>query len=140
MRIPVALVIALSAQVIGQFVKFFLYSARDGRISPHYLVSSGGVPSAHTAFVTALATYIGATAGLTSDLFAVAAVFGSIVIYDAFRLRGHVQHHAAILNRLVLEPRGEEPTSEMIGHSLVEIAFGALLGGAVAGIGLLIVG
>jgi uncharacterized protein len=140
MRIPVALLTALVAQVVGQTAKFVLYSVRDGRISPHYLVSAGGVPSAHTAFVTALTAYIGLTSGVVSDLFAVAAVFSAIVIYDAFRLRGHVQRHAELLNRHVLLPNGEPPVSEMVGHSLPEIAAGLAVGGAMAGLAALLVG
>lgn len=123
---------ALGVQLFCQLFKTILYSIRDRRFSPFYFVSAGGIPSAHAAFVTALSVAIGVRNGFGSDLFAVAAVFSLIVIYDAYRLRGHVQHHARIINRWILGPAGEKPISEMVGHSLPEIVAGMVLGGAVS--------
>lgn len=128
---PLSLAIAVAVQVLCQLFKFVVYSARDGKVDPHYLVTAGGFPSAHTAFVTALAVSIGIRAGFGSDVFAVAAVFSAIVIYDAFRLRGHVQHHAKILNRLVIKS-DDEKVSEMVGHSVPEIAAGLVFGGGIS--------
>jgi uncharacterized protein len=129
---PLALVTAVLVQVSCQLFKFVYYSFRDGRISPRYLATAGGFPSAHTAFVTALAVSIGIRAGFASDIFAVAAVFSSIVIYDAFRLRGHVQHHAKVINKHLLSATDEEPLSEMVGHSIPEILAGLLFGGGLS--------
>lgn len=136
---PLVLVIAVAVQLSCQVFKFIFYSIRDGRISPRYLVTAGGIPSAHTAFVTALAVSVGIREGFTSDVFAVAAVFSAIVIYDAFRLRGHVQKHAVIINRHVLERAGEERLSEMVGHSVPEIVAGLLFGGGLSAIATLAV-
>jgi len=85
-QFPITLAIAVLVQVSCQLFKFVYYSIRGGRISLHYLATAGGIPSAHTAFVTALAVSIGIRAGFSSDLFAVAAVFSAIIVYDAFRL------------------------------------------------------
>jgi hypothetical protein len=55
---------------------------------------------------------VGTRNGFASDLFAVAAVFGVIVMYDAFRLRGEVQKHAVRLNRIAREKQsaiGDSP-------------------------------
>ena len=131
---PEVLVTAVAVQIACQLFKLVLYSVKDRRFELRYLFTAGGIPSAHSAFVTALATAIGIRTGITSDAFAIAAVFSAIVIYDAFRLRGHVQHHAQILNRLVLRPAGEEPVSEMIGHSIPEIATGMLFGGGISAV------
>lgn len=137
---PLAIAIAVLVQVSCQLFKFAYYSFKDGRISPRYLATAGGMPSAHTAFVTALAVSVGIRAGFASDLFAVAAVFSSIVIYDAFRLRGHVQHHAKIINNYVLQGTDEEPVSEMVGHSVPEIVAGLIIGGGLSAIATLLVG
>jgi acid phosphatase family membrane protein YuiD len=135
--LPLSLLTALVVQLSCQLFKLVVYSIRDGEFSPKYFTTAGGIPSAHTAFVVALAVSVGLRAGFASEVFAVAAVFAAIVMYDAYRLRGHVQRHAQILNRHVLRPTGAEPVSEMVGHSLLEIATGALFGGAVSlGIGL----
>lgn len=70
-----------------------------------------------------------------SELFAVSFVFAAIVIFDALRLRGEVQAHAALLNRLknqVFPSDSTEPLSEMVGHTALEILVGILLGVGVA--------
>jgi len=134
---PFSLLIAVAVQITCQLFKFVYYSIRAGRVDPHYLVTAGGIPSAHTAFVTALTVSIGIRSGFVSDVFAVAAVFSAIVIYDAYRLRGHVQSHAKVLNQLI--PAGSPPLSEMVGHSIPEIVAGLLFGGILsAGVTLLI--
>lgn len=129
---PQVLVTAVGVQVFCQVFKLVFYSLRDRRFRPAYLVTAGGIPSAHSAFVTALAVAIGIRNGFASDVFALAFVFSAIVIYDAYRLRGHVQNHAKIINRAVLGPAGEEPISEMVGHSVTEIVTGMALGGGVS--------
>ena len=131
-QFPFALAIAVLVQVSCQLFKFVYYSIRGGRISLRYLATAGGIPSAHTAFVTALTVSIGIRAGFSSDLFAVAAVFGTIVVYDSFRLRGHVQNHARIINRHILSATDEEPVSEMVGHSIPEILAGLTFGGGLS--------
>lgn len=130
-------VIAVLSQVASQLFKVVLYSVAERRFAIERFVNAGGMPSAHTAFVTALAAAIGLQRGITSDVFAVAFVFAVIVVYDAFRLRGHVQRHAEVLNRL-LAPRRElpesvadgreEPLSETVGHSLPEVGAGIVWG------------
>lgn len=101
---------------------------------PRYFVSAGGFPSAHSAFVTALSVSVGLRSGFGSDLFSLAAVFSAIVIYDAYRLRGEVERHSRVLNRLTeeLRPGAYPRMSEMVGHNLQEImagiGVGALLG------------
>lgn len=129
---PQVLVTAVGVQIVCQLFKLVYYSLRDGRFRPAYLVTAGGIPSAHSAFVTALTVAIGIRNGFASDVFAISFVFSAIVIYDAYRLRGHVQHHAQIINRAILAPAGEEPISEMVGHSVVEIVTGMALGGGVS--------
>ena len=132
---PVALAVALSVQVLCQLFKLAFYSYREGSLNLRYLVTAGGVPSAHSAFVTAVTTFIGVRDGVVSDLFAVSFVFSAIVMYDAYRLRGEVQRHAVLLNKLSDRDRGDgKPLSEMVGHSLPEIAVGIAFGGALAAI------
>lgn len=132
--LPQVVLTAAGVQVACQLFKVVYYSVRDGKFSPGYFVSAGGVPSAHTAFVTALTVAIGIRNGITSDLFAVSFVFSTIVVYDAFRLRGHVQTHAKILNKLVIAESGETPVSEMVGHSIPEILWGLVIGGGLSAI------
>jgi acid phosphatase family membrane protein YuiD len=128
---PVILITAGSAQILCQLFKVVFYSIKGKRFSLKYLASAGGIPSSHSAFVTSLAVAAGLECGFFSDIFAVCFVFGAIVIYDAYRLRGAVQKHAKLLNRITLKhfPSEHENLSEMLGHSLPEIAAGIAAGG-----------
>ncbi len=92
------------------------------------------MPSAHAAFVTALAVSVGLRSGFVSDIFAVSAVFSLIVIYDAYRLRGTVERHARVLQALVAahpEVPAEE-LNDLVGHTLPEIGVGIAVGGGLA--------
>ncbi|TVR00611.1 MAG: divergent PAP2 family protein [Spirochaetaceae bacterium] len=138
-----SLLVALCAQVACQLFKVAFYSVRERRFAPRYFVSAGGIPSAHSAFVSALSVSVGIGSGFASDLFAVSAVFSIIVIYDSFRLRGQVQEHARRINTMQRDaargqhpgdtPRNERaPLNEMVGHSLPEIAVGVAAGSVLA--------
>ena len=138
--LAVSLLVAVSAQVACQLYKVAAESVRRRRLELAPFVHTGGMPSAHSAFVTALTTSVGISAGFDSDVFAVAAVFSLIVIYDAYRLRGEVAKHATILNRLKGAPglseafraadgsAGAGPLNEAAGHSAAEIVAGIVVG------------
>lgn len=152
MALPIALIAAVATQVLCQLFKVFYYSAKDGVFSFSYFFSSGGMPSAHSAFVTALATAVALNAGLFSDVFAACAVFGFIVMYDAYRLRGTVEKLTIIVRRLLEERGGRGPAQsgatvraatnggtgsqegeefelpKMLGHTVPEIAVGIVVG------------
>jgi acid phosphatase family membrane protein YuiD len=137
---PVALLTAGCAQILCQAFKLVFYSLKAGRFAPKYFVTPGGIPSAHSAFVTALSVAVGMRSGFFSDIFAACFVFAAIVIYDAFRLRGAVEEHAKLLNSLTARhfPDEHKNLSEMVGHSLKEIFTGIAAGGifafAIAGV------
>jgi hypothetical protein len=133
---PITLVSSIFVQLLCQAFKVVFYSIRDRRLRLSYFVSAGGMPSAHTAFVTALSVSVALRDGLGSEIFAVSAVFAFIVIYDAFRLRGTVQYHARVLKLLASKHPDVEAgdLTEMVGHSLGEILAGILAGGGFAAI------
>lgn len=132
--LPAALVIAALVQVSCQLFKVVYYSLKDRKIELGYVTATGGIPSSHSAFVTALSVTVGIRNGFTSDIFAVSAVFSIIVMYDAVRLRGIVQRQSKLLNRLTsrYHPEEHENLREMIGHTPVEIVTGVLVGGLVS--------
>ncbi|HCI81682.1 MAG TPA: hypothetical protein DHW02_18550, partial [Ktedonobacter sp.] len=97
------------------------------------LVSSGGMPSSHSALVTGLATATGRVSGVSSASFAIAVVVASIVMYDAAGVRRAVSIQARILNQMIEElfegkPLAEKRLRELIGHTPVQVFVGALLG------------
>ncbi len=139
---PFALVTAVAVQLACQAFKVVLYSVREGRLSLSWFVSAGGMPSAHSALVTALTVSIGLRDGFSSGVFAVACVFSLITIYDALRLRGAVQHHARALE-LLARKHPEVGVGELntrLGHTLPEIVAGMLAGGGLAALSCLAFG
>jgi acid phosphatase family membrane protein YuiD len=133
MSIPVSLLIALGVQQLCQLIKFVAYSIRDGRLSPGYLTSSGGMPSAHSAFVTALCVAVGVRAGTGSELFSVTLVLAIVVIHDALRVRGALEQLITIVKADHPEPDG--PAARLpgtIGHSPAEVAAGVILAAVLA--------
>lgn len=133
-RFPVSLAVAAAVQLACQLFKVVFYSVRDRRVGLRYFFSAGGMPSAHSAFVTALTVSVGMASGVGSELFAACCVFSLIVIYDSFRLRGAVEKQARALNALLARhpevPAGK--LTEMVGHSPAEIAVGIAAGGGLA--------
>ena len=122
---------AVAVQIFCQAYKVVYYSIREKRWAWRRFISAGGMPSAHSAFVSALSVSVGLSKGFDSDLFAVAAVFSTIIIYDSIRLRGAVQIHSRILERLsrLLPEEDRLPVPRHVGHTLLEIAVGTLVGG-----------
>ncbi len=63
--------------------------------------SSGGMPSAHSASVAALAFSIGRECGMNSPSFSIAAILAAIVMYDSTGVRKSSGEQAKVLNRVV---------------------------------------
>jgi uncharacterized protein len=121
------------AWLIAQFSKPILHYAHSRHLSLRYFVTAGGMPSSHSAVVVALATRVGMDTGLDSILFALAAVFAAVVMYDAAGVRRAVSVQARILNRMLAEMIeaqhfNEERLRELIGHTPFEVFVGALIG------------
>ena len=130
-----ALVIPVSAWAIAQLIKVFVTLGREKRFDWWFLFRSGGMPSAHTALVCALATAVAMMLGLNSVAFAIAAILAMVVMYDAAGVRQAVGRQSRILNRIVKELREKRPRDEVerdlrefIGHTQFQVIAGAILG------------
>jgi uncharacterized protein len=129
------LIISVCAWAIAQILKVVILFFQEKRIIWNYFFASGGMPSAHTATVCALATSIAMIEGPDSIAFSIAAVLAAIVMYDAAGVRQSVGQHSAILNLIVKELRTktskwerEKDLREVIGHTPFQVIMGALLG------------
>lgn len=128
---------SLLAWVMAQVLKFMVVLAVQRRFDLARLVGPGGMPSSHTAFVSALAMATGRVAGFESPLFAVALVFASIVVYDATGVRQAVGQQAEVLNKIIDDfyhgrSIREGRLRELLGHSPLEALAGVALGTATA--------
>jgi acid phosphatase family membrane protein YuiD len=124
------LIISASAWIITQILKVLVILVQEKRLDWSYLITSGGMPSSHTAIVCALATSIGLTLGVGSVAFSIAVVLAIIVMYDAAGVRQSVGQQSALINRIV---RGsklgiEQELREFIGHTPFQVFMGAVLG------------
>ncbi len=129
---------ALIATFIAQFLKFAFYYLKNRCVNFKIFASTGGMPSSHSAAVVSTMTSIGLILGFSSVEFAIALVFGLIVMYDAAGLRRCAGQMATQLNRLVDSLYEQRPHSfknkliELLGHTPLEVTMGALLGIAVS--------
>jgi acid phosphatase family membrane protein YuiD len=127
------LLAAFAAWLVAQVSKTLLELVLQRKLNPSRLVSSGGMPSSHSALVTGLATAAGRVMGLDSAAFAISVVLAGIVMYDAAGVRRAVSIQARILNQMIDEafqghPMAEKRLRELIGHTPVQVLVGALLG------------
>ena len=130
------LVNSLLAWAAAQIIKTILYAAVHRQIDIHRLFGDGGMPSGHSATVTAMATTAALEYGLDSPIFAVTAIFGIVVMHDAMGVRREAGKHAEVLNNLIAslnqDVPPEEALKEFLGHTPLQVCFGALLGFGVA--------
>ena len=131
------LVVSFVAWATAQLLKVVISLLTERRLDLWRMASAGGMPSSHSALVSALATEIGITDGVRSSSFALAVVFASVVMYDAAGIRQAVSIQARILNRLLDEyfrhqKWNEERLRELLGHTRIEVVVGSALGIALA--------
>jgi acid phosphatase family membrane protein YuiD len=124
---------ALLAWLAAQLVKFATAAIKSRTWDFTYFVSTGGMPSAHSASVSGLATRIGITEGFHSPLFAVALWFALIVMFDAQSVRKAAGEQAKILNQIVDEVLhhhhlSQTKLAELLGHTRLEVIAGMLVG------------
>ncbi|XP_059657740.1 uncharacterized protein LOC132304190 [Cornus florida] len=137
---------ALVAFALAQSIKVFTSWYKEGHWDLKKLVASGGMPSSHSATVTALAVAIGFQEGFGGSLFAVALVLACVVMYDAFGVRLQAGRQAEVLNQIVFELPAEHPLAEsrplreLLGHTPPQVIAGGLLGFVTATIGHFIAG
>ena len=130
------LLAAVIAWAVAQVSKTVFELIQQRKLILSRLVSSGGMPSSHTALVTGLATATGRVMGAGSATFAIAVVLASIVMYAAAGVRRAVSIQARILNQMIDEafqgqPFAEKRLRELIGHTPIQVFVGALLGIAI---------
>jgi uncharacterized protein len=135
---------SLAAIFFAQFVKVPIQFIAIRRLDWSLLTSTGGMPSSHSAAVTALSTGVALETGLDSPVFAVSAIFAIITMFDATGVRRQAGEQAIVLNQLVADfnriiedakdwPKKPEQEKrrelkELLGHKPIEVFFGGLTG------------
>ncbi|MCY9374004.1 divergent PAP2 family protein [Bacillus sp. T17B1] len=135
---------SLAAIIFAQVIKVPIQFIVSRKLDWSLVTSTGGMPSSHSAAVTALSTAVALDHGLGSSLFAVSAIFAVITMFDATGVRRHAGEQATVLNKLVIDfnrlvneakdfPKAEnkekqKKLKELLGHQPIEVFFGGLTG------------
>jgi len=134
----------LFAWGLAQMLKIAIHYWRCHEFSPRLLISAGGMPSSHSAFVCALAVAVALREGMDSSLFALALGLAGIVMYDATGVRRAAGHQATVLNQIVEElfqghPISDRKLTELLGHTPTQVVVGAICGGFLTLFGMMLV-
>lgn len=132
-----ALMAGLIAWALAQVIKIPLDYLRTRRWNWALLFTTGGMPSSHSALMTATTLAIGLYYGLDHPTFALGVAITMIVTYDAAGVRQQAGIHAQRINVIFEEllhghPINERDLRVVLGHTPLEVVGGILLGLAVA--------
>jgi hypothetical protein len=132
------LLVALVACLVAQLLKLVVELTKERKFNFRTLVTTGGMPSAHSALVSSLAAGVGQTVGWDSPEFALATIFAIIVMYDAAGVRQAAGKQARILNQIIDEffqgdqKFNEARLKELLGHTPFQVIVGSILGIAIS--------
>lgn len=127
-----AVIACFSAQVFKPFIAVLM----GYKFDKHMFITTGGMPSSHSASVMALTTSIGITSGVGSVAFAISLVFAFIVMHDAMGVRQEAGKQAEVINewsKILSQIHDEglfnqEHLKTMLGHSFSQVLAGMVLG------------
>ena len=129
----------LAACGIAQLSKLVIELVVHRRWNPKVLVETGGMPSSHSALLTGTAAGLGWQLGFDDPLFALAAVMGFVVLYDASGVRRAAGLTAARVNSRA-QDQAQKPLKENLGHTKLEVLVGSVIGPLIALPGLVLLG
>jgi len=144
MTVNYPLEVSILTVLIAQFLKLPIHYFIYQKWVPTIIFSTGGMPSSHCAFVSALTLSLALTEGIASPLFAISFVLAGIVIHDSIGIRREAGKHATVLNDMKKEfydiinelNKGKAKNKlivgkrlkELLGHEPIEVLSGMLLG------------
>ena len=128
---------AFLAGGLAQLCKLVRVWKKTGTMRFSLLSEAGGMPSAHSALVSALAVAVGLTDGFDSPTAMIAVGFATITIADAVSIRRAAGEQAALVNRIVERLNEKAPFEaprlrERLGHKRREALVGIVFGIATA--------
>ena len=134
---------AILSALLAQLLKPIFYYIKTKRWNLWMIKDSGGMPSSHTALVSALALSVGLQERFSSTIFAVTAALAVIVIYDAANVRYYSGQNIKVTQQLVkdvqenLHTEFDDPIyqiklKDVLGHKWKEVIGGLLLGTFIA--------
>ena len=142
------LIAGISGWASAQVIKAILYAILNREFRLERLFGDGGMPSGHSATVSAMATMSFLHYGAGSFEFAVSAMLAIIVMHDAMGVRLETGKQAEVINELrslleeivddfnteeTLDKKfqkvfSEEKLKEYVGHTPIQVLAGCILG------------
>ena len=120
---------------VAQVLKTIIYVIVNKNFNPERLMGDGGMPSSHSATVMALVTSTFLTYGAGSFEFAISGVLALIVMHDAMGVRRQAGKQAVMINNMMdwfkeldQDIPVEQKLKEFVGHTPLQVLFGAILG------------
>jgi acid phosphatase family membrane protein YuiD len=131
------LICCMIAWFLAQILKIPFDLWRTQKIHWGIFFSAGGMPSSHSAMMTATTLGIGLFHGFNDPLFGLAVAISMIVLYDATGVRRQAGMQAQKINKIIDEllqghPISEKQLKEVLGHTPIEVGGGVILGVAIA--------
>jgi acid phosphatase family membrane protein YuiD len=131
------LITALIAWFLSGLLKVPIEYIETRRWNWALWLSPGGMPSSHSAMVTAVMLATGLYAGFNSPVFAIAFTVMMVVVYDAAGVRRQAGYHAEKINAIINElfaghPISDEQLNEVLGHTPREVIGGVVVGLAIS--------
>ncbi len=129
MREYLYLIAPFAGWIAAQGLKFIFDLRKDG-LQAGDLIRSGGMPSSHTAFISALTFVIGVNEGWTSAAFAICFALTAIIGYDATGVRRTTGEQTRAIDELAKETgvKLRVVIHDARGHLLLEVLAGAATG------------
>ena len=131
--------------LVAQFIKTALDAVKHRSFNRQRLAGAGGMPSSHSAVCCSVVLTAYFLYGFQSPAFALAFIMALIVMYDATGVRWAAGLHAKAINQIVEyldsgDVNDQEKNlndlipklNESLGHRVIEVICGALLGIAIA--------
>ena len=143
MDIPGVLVSVVLALTVAHGMKMLLITIRHRQhLHLEDIVVTGGMPSAHSATVTALCLSILWTEGWRNPIFVLSAVLAVVVIRDALGVRRTAGEEGKTINSIIRLVHVRTPLVHYsLGHTPTEVAVGIAIGAlaafAVAAVGVI---
>ncbi len=130
------LITAIAAWFTSQLLKVFTHAIAYKEWDFKRFFGDGGMPSSHTATVSALAAFAGMSYGFASFQFAISALFTMIVCRDAVGVRMETGKQNLIINELKKMIESKEiaqiKLKKFVGHTPLQVIGGLIVGIIVA--------
>ena len=143
------LICGACAWAVAQVLKTIIYGLVHKEIRCERMFGDGGMPSGHSATVSAMATAAGMRYGLDTFEFAITCMMAIIVMHDAMGVRMETGKQGKVLNEMIEFFRVEGFTEafkkndknyafweaslkEFVGHTPLQVIVGCVLGIIVA--------